>query len=98
MDELEHPDLATVTLEQVLTALGDPTRLEIFRKLLNGGQHPCGSLVPGAAKSTTTHHCKVLREAGLTRTKLCGTQRLLRVPEEEIESRFPGLLSLVRSS
>lgn len=97
MDELDHPDLANVSLEQVLTALGDPTRLEIFRKLLSEGCLPCGALVPGGAKSTTTHHCRVLREAGLTRTKLCGTQRLLRVPCEELEERFPGLLNLVRA-
>ncbi len=95
MEELEHPDLEKISLEQVLTALGDPTRLEIFRKLLTEGCLPCGALVPGAAKSTTTHHCRVLREAGLTRTKICGTQRLLRVPVEDIESRFPGLLKLV---
>jgi DNA-binding transcriptional ArsR family regulator len=96
MDELEHPDLASVSLEQVLTALGDPTRLEIFRKLLTEGCLPCGALVPGGAKSTTTHHCRVLREAGLTRTKICGTQRLLRVPVEDLETRFPGLLALVK--
>jgi DNA-binding transcriptional ArsR family regulator len=47
------------------------------------------------SKSTLTHHLKVLREAGLTRTRSEGVQRLVSLRQDDIEGRFPGLLECV---
>jgi DNA-binding transcriptional ArsR family regulator len=42
-----------------------------------------------------SHHYKVLRESGLTRTRLAGTQRFMSLRKKELEERFPGLLDSV---
>ena len=55
-------------------ALGDDTRLLIVRTLADGSEHVCGSLDLGISKATRSHHLKVLREAGITRTRLDGTR------------------------
>jgi DNA-binding transcriptional ArsR family regulator len=47
------------------------------------------------AKSTLSHHLKVLRDAGLTRTRAEGVQRFVSLRTEDIELRFPGLLGSV---
>ncbi len=90
MEEVELPDL--------LHALGDPVRLEIVRHLAAHPNQTCGALDTGVAKSTLSHHLKVLREAGLTRTHAEGTQRLVSLRTAELEERFPGLLDSVLSA
>ena len=47
------------------------------------------------SKSTLSHHFKVLREAGVTRTRVNGTHRYVSLRGDELESRFPGLLRSV---
>jgi hypothetical protein len=37
----------------------------------------------------------ILREAGITRTRVSGTQRLVSLRRDELERRFPGLLDSV---
>jgi DNA-binding transcriptional ArsR family regulator len=92
---ITHPDAGQLTLEGVLHALSDPVRLEIVRALAGDGEQSCGRLPVPVSKSTLTHHLKVLREAGLTRTRSEGVQRLVSLRREDIETRFPGLLGCV---
>jgi DNA-binding transcriptional ArsR family regulator len=73
--DLFEPDLADVPVTSVLQALGDEARLEIVRQLADGGERCCGTFELGLAKATRSHHLKVLREAGLTRTRIEGTSR-----------------------
>jgi DNA-binding transcriptional ArsR family regulator len=47
------------------------------------------------AKSTLSHHFKVLREAGITYTRANGTHRLMSLRKDDLEDRFPGLLTSV---
>ncbi len=96
METLPQPRLEDIRLEDVLSALGDPTRLEIVRKLVREGELSCKCLCGETPKSTLSHHFRVLREAGVTQTRICGTQRWVSVREEDLEQRFPGLLGLVR--
>ena len=42
-----------------------------------------------------TYHYVRLREAGLTRTRIAGAQRLITLRIDDIETRFPGLLPAV---
>jgi hypothetical protein len=44
------------------------------------------------AKSTQSHHFKVLREAGVTRTTPRGARLMITLRHEDLEARFPGLL------
>jgi DNA-binding transcriptional ArsR family regulator len=95
---LYEPDLAEVPVLTVLQALADETRLSIVRELAaleEGGDRLCGLFAPGIAKATRSHHFKVLREAGLTRTRIEGTSRYVRLRRAELDRRFPGLLDSV---
>ena len=47
------------------------------------------------SKATRSHHFKVLREAGLTRTRAEGTHRYVMLRRDEVDVRFPGLLGAV---
>ena len=95
MRTAHHPEIDTVELAEVLHALSDPVRLEIVRYLALQGECPCGSLDVPVAKSTLSHHLKVLRQAGLTQTRADGTQRLVSLRKIEVETRFPRLLDAV---
>jgi DNA-binding transcriptional ArsR family regulator len=46
-------------------------------------------------KSTSTHHFRVLRDAGLIRTRHVGKTRLSSLRRDEFDERFPGLLDAV---
>jgi DNA-binding transcriptional ArsR family regulator len=93
--ELYEPDLAEVPVTAVLQALGDEARLEIVRELARDGERVCGTFDLGLAKATRSHHLKVLREAGLTRTRIEGTSRYVSLRAERLEQLYPGLLAAV---
>lgn len=98
MRAISHPEADRLELFGVLHALSDPVRLEIVRTLADCGHEvSSGRLEVPVSKSTLTHHLKVLREAGLTRTRSAGVQRLVSLRRDDIESRFPGLLVCVLS-
>jgi DNA-binding transcriptional ArsR family regulator len=87
-----------ITLDGVLGALADPMRLKIVRSLMQvEGCLSCSEAAPcpNMAKSTLSHHFRILREAGLIRTSKVGVENRNVVRAEEINQRFPGLLELV---
>lgn len=93
--EPHEPDLTAVPVTTVLAALADDVRLQIVRALAEGGEAACGSLDFGVSKATRSHHLRVLREAGLTRTRAAGTSRLVRLRRDELDKLYPGLLDAV---
>ena len=95
MRTLHHPRLEEVDLTDVLHALSDPVRLEIVRTLSDLQERPCSSVEATVAKSTLSHHFKVLREAGVTHTRANGTQRLISLRRDDLEERFPALLDSI---
>lgn len=95
MRDITHPETTQLNLPGVLHALSDPVRLEIVRTLSDVEEVSCGQLQVAVSKSTLTHHLKVLRDAGLTRTRCAGVQRLVSLRQEDVDDRFPGLLSSV---
>ena len=95
MREPHHPGRAELELSSVLHALSDPARLEIVRGLADGDEPSCGTFDLGLSKATLSHHFKVLREAGLVRTRPEGRKRLLSLRIDDLEYRFPGLLDAV---
>lgn len=60
-----------------------------------GRRTVCGTFELGVSKATRSHHFKVLREAGLTRTRVAGTSRHVRLRRDEIDRHYPGLLDAV---
>jgi DNA-binding transcriptional ArsR family regulator len=94
---MAHPDAADLALTDVLFALSDPSRLAIVRTLVEGpievaNCQPAGAEIP---KSTLSHHLKTLREAGVIRNLPHGRHRYLSLRRDDLDERFPGLLSAV---
>jgi len=101
MRPLQHPKAEDVTLAGILHALSDPTRLDIVRRLASA---TCELSCSAAAqsmdlpKSTLSHHFRILREAGLVYSERKGVQLCGQLRCQEIEARFPGLLSSILSA
>jgi DNA-binding transcriptional ArsR family regulator len=66
-----------VAYETTLTALADPTRRQIFERVLTAPQ-PVGAIADGlpVSRSAVSQHLKVLKEAGLISERRQGTRRL----------------------
>ncbi|PMS23791.1 ArsR family transcriptional regulator [Trinickia dabaoshanensis] len=97
---LDEPAVEDLRLENVLAVLADPLRLFIVHKLMvesDAYDHPCGWFGLDRPKSSLTHHFKALREAGVIRQRQYGLERRSRLRREDIDARFPGLLSLVEN-
>ncbi|OIJ92329.1 ArsR/SmtB family transcription factor [Streptomyces monashensis] len=97
-DEDGHPSPEEMDLRTVLSALSDPLRYGIVAALLRepeGAARTCASFNLPVSKSTTTHHFKILREAGLVRQVDRGNSRAATLRRAELDRRFPGLLDLV---
>ena len=89
-------------LPTVLAALADPGRLAIVRALAEQGEECCNKVGELAGltvgKSTLSHHMKVLRESGVTRTRAQGTHRYVSLRRAELDEAFPQLLDAVLGS
>ncbi len=92
MRTIPHPASAEIELPAVMGALSDPVRVAIVRTLAAEGECICGTLDVGVAKATRSHHLRVLREAGLTRTRVDGARRHVSLRRDDLDARFPGLL------
>ncbi|WP_424188329.1 ArsR/SmtB family transcription factor [Actinokineospora sp. G85] len=92
---MHEPTIDEVRLAGVMHALSDPTRLAVVGQLARSGELPCGELDVSVAKSTLSQHLRVLREAGLTRTRPDRNQRWLSLRRDELDRLFPGLLDAV---
>ena len=90
--EVWYPEREDITIYGILSALSDPTRLEIVRAL---AQHPerCPfEFLDMASKQNLTHHFKVLREAGLVKARYEGRKKFVWLRRDIIDEMFPGLL------
>jgi DNA-binding transcriptional ArsR family regulator len=87
-------------LVDVLRAVADPIRLRIVQTLADGRPHgKCGTHSDfGVHKSTMTHHFRILREAGLTRTTVTGRTHTIELRRDELDARFPGLIEALTKS
>jgi DNA-binding transcriptional ArsR family regulator len=92
---LEMPTREELELTAVLHALSDPVRLAIVARLAADGERACTSFPLPVSDSTRSHHLRILREAGVTETRVVGKQRLVSLRRDDLEARFPGLLDSV---
>jgi DNA-binding transcriptional ArsR family regulator len=96
-EKIPHPKADALDLATILRTLGDPVRLEIVRLLSDGREHSCGELSDALKipASTGSYHLKLLREAGVTRTRAEGTLRHISLRLDDLEARFPGLTQVI---
>ncbi|HWF74630.1 MAG TPA: metalloregulator ArsR/SmtB family transcription factor [Solirubrobacteraceae bacterium] len=99
-EKIPHPPTSALDLATIMRALGDPVRLEIVRLLADGRPRLCGELSSTLAIPTSTgsYHLRLLREAGLTRSRAHGTQRYVSLRGDDLEERFPGLVAVLTGS
>jgi DNA-binding transcriptional ArsR family regulator len=94
-----HPPVEEMGLPKVLAALADPVRLATVRTLAQVGESSCNQIRQDAglevSKSTMSHHLRILREAGITHSRVQGARRLLTLRREDLDARFPGLLDAI---
>jgi len=66
--------------EEVISALGDPTRRAVFERLRQGPK-TVGALADGlpVSRPAISQHLKVLKEAGLVADQADGARRLYRI-------------------
>ncbi|UBU13498.1 ArsR/SmtB family transcription factor [Nonomuraea gerenzanensis] len=95
MRRAHHPEVGEITLTEVMAALSDPIRVGVVRVLADGRERGWGDLRAPVAKSTLSHHLRVLRDAGLTRTRQEGTRCFVTLRREELQGRYPGLMEAV---
>jgi DNA-binding transcriptional ArsR family regulator len=96
-EKIPHPAAAALDLATIMRTLGDPLRLEIVRLLADGRPRGCGELstVLDIPASTGSYHLRLLREAGVTRTRADGTQRMISLRRDDLDERFPGLVDVL---
>ncbi|WP_245674120.1 ArsR/SmtB family transcription factor [Actinoplanes rectilineatus] len=96
MRALAHPAHDEIELDAVLSALADPVRRRIVHQLATGhDDQACIAFDLPVTKSTSTHHFRVLREAGVIRQHYQGTAKLSTLRADDLETRFPGLLPAI---
>ncbi|TVT44559.1 helix-turn-helix transcriptional regulator [Amycolatopsis rhizosphaerae] len=100
---LPGPSIESLDLTMILSALAEPGRRAMMTELYRHLEPvDCAVVVEkvdlGLSNATISHHCRVLREAGLVRTVAEGRRRIMAVRRDEVEKRFPGLLNAVLAS
>lgn len=99
MRQIKHPTIEQVELTDIMYALADPTRLEIVLMLAQAGKKlTCGEINLNRPKSSMSHHFKILRSAGLVETLIEGTEHMNSLRLEEVEGKYPGVLTAVLKS
>lgn len=95
--EIPHPAVDEIELSAVLRTCGEPIRLEMVRVLAADGELKSGQVTGavGLPTSTCSYHLRLLREAGVTRTRAVGTERYISLRRDDLEARFPGLLDIL---
>jgi DNA-binding transcriptional ArsR family regulator len=96
-NKIHHPPTEALDLATIMRTVGDPLRLEIVRVLADGRERDCGELqrLFSLPASTGSYHLRLLRQAGVTRTRAQGTQRIISLRRDDLDARFPGLVELL---
>ena len=96
-EKIVHPAASALDLATIMRTVGDPLRLDIVRLLADDRPRPCSEVsdAMGLPVSTCSYHLRLLREAGVTRTRAEGTQRFISLRRDDLEERFPGLVEVL---
>ncbi len=94
---IEHPDTNAIDLADVLTALGDGTRLAMIGQLATSREQElmCSQFLGLGSKTAMSYHLAKLREAGVVKVRPEGTKRLISLRRADLNQRFPGFLDAI---
>lgn len=95
MRTYKQPAVSELRLVTVLNAISDPIRLKIAVCLARTGEKNCSALEYDIAKSTLSHHVKLLREAGVIALRIDGKQHYYSFRMDDLNSCFPGLVQMI---
>ncbi|UXN75648.1 helix-turn-helix domain-containing protein [Devosia sp. A8/3-2] len=97
MTYLPHPDTEQIAFANVLTALGDETRLAIIGHLARNEENAmtCGQFLDLGSKTSLSYHLAKLREAGVVHVRPEGTKRFVTLRRADLDSRFLGFLDSI---
>jgi DNA-binding transcriptional ArsR family regulator len=96
-ERIPHPTSEALDLATIMRTVGDPVRLDIVRLLGDGREWSCSQLsdAVGIPTSTSSYHLRLLREAGVTRTRAEGVHCRISLRRDDLEERFPGLVDVL---
>ena len=92
------PTTSELDLATILRTVGDPVRLAIVRLLSDDSERSCtarGRRRSSIPASTCSYHLRLLREAGVTRTRAEGTERHISLRRDDLDRLYPGLLDVL---
>jgi DNA-binding transcriptional ArsR family regulator len=97
IEKIPHPATATLDLATVMRVVGDPVRLQVVRLLSDGRPRVCGEIsgALGLPASTSSYHLRLLRDAGVIRSRAQGTLRVVSLRRDDLDERFPGLVDVL---
>ncbi|XBN99682.1 ArsR family transcriptional regulator (plasmid) [Priestia megaterium] len=84
-----------ITLSSLFYALNHPVRIKLLVQLIVHREISNNYFKYSGSKSNLSHHLKILRETGLTYTKIEGVKRRTILKKDLINSQFPGLLQMI---
>jgi DNA-binding transcriptional ArsR family regulator len=87
-----YPERDDITIYGILSALSDPTRLQIVRTLSQYPERCPFEFLDITSKQNLAHHFKVLRESGLIMSRYEGRNKFVWLRRDLIDEMFPGLL------
>ena len=94
---VNHPDPDQIELANVLTALGDETRLAMIGCMARNNEQEmtCGQFLGLGSKTALSYHLAKLREAGVVNVRPQGTKRLISLRRADLDEKFPGFLDAI---
>ena len=94
---VNHPDPDQIDLANVLTALGDETRLAMIGYMARNNEQEmtCGQFGGLGSKTALSYHLAKLREAGVVNVRPQGTKRLISLRRSDLDEKFPGFLDAI---
>jgi DNA-binding transcriptional ArsR family regulator len=97
IEKIPHPHTSALELATIMRVVGDPVRLQVVRLLSDGRPRVCGEIsgALGLPASTSSYHLRLLRDAGVIRSRAQGTLRLVSLRRGDLDERFPGLVDVL---
>jgi DNA-binding transcriptional ArsR family regulator len=97
IEKIPHPPTSALELATIMRVVGDPVRLQVVRLLSDGRPRVCGEISDtlGLPASTSSYHLRLLRDAGLIRSRAQGTLRHVSLRRADLDERFPGLVDVL---